>query len=567
MAVSESAERGSDRDEGSSPSEPPPTLRPLAAALTVYLVLGGLAALGNLGQVNPDGLSYLRLAACLAEGAPSASVSGYWSPLLIWSLAPLLAFGVKPLIAARVVLLVWGALGVVASRQLALQFRLPAWPRALALCAIAVALADLATRVITPDVVIGSCLLAYAAAVSHPKLLEGRRACVACALGGLAFFAKSYALPFVLVHFPLSVYLRYRERRSASPPEQRLPLRQKALRAGAWGIATFFLVLAPWVAVLSWKHSRLTWSTVGSLAHAAAGPGNAPGTVTHPLRGLRDPPSPHLSIWERPELLPYPKWSPLASSANALHQVRVVLANLGWSVRIIASWDALFLGPAFLLLGIGLSICGRSNPELRWLGIWLLGTFVIYCGGYLLVYVDERYLSCFLLPLTVLWAFRWCRELTPEATPPQQTSTHARRLALAVLCGAFAFYPTTRLVRRSLSDRPGEVGRRRVVRYLESIPWEGSFAILISPSQDAEGDGWNEDYWREGQRISFFLQRPFAGADLRGAVEAPDLDRVPVQAVLHYAGAGAPELELGRGWGAQGAFAIPGGRLEVWVRR
>ncbi|MCA8922140.1 MAG: hypothetical protein KDD82_10050 [Planctomycetes bacterium] len=569
------APQPTDRDPPPPAGPARPTLRPLAAALALYLVVGALAAWGNRDQVNPDGLSYLQLATCLAQGTPSASVSGYWSPLLIWSLAPLLALGVSPLIAARVTLLLWGALGLVATRQLALRFELPPWPRAVALGCCALALADLTTRVITPDVVIGSCLLAYAAQVTAPALLEGRRSCVACALGGLAFLAKSYALPFVVLHFPLTVYLRYRQRRGRLPAEQHPALRRRALRAAGLGFAALLLVVGPWVATLSWKHSRLTWSTVGPLAYAAAGPGNEPGTVTHPLLGVRAIPSPHLSIWERPELMPYPAWSPLASTANALHQARIVKANLWWTCRILASWDPLYLGPCFLLLGTAFVIARRPWPSrweraLEWLATWTLGTCALYCAGYLLVYVDERYLSCFLLPLTVLWVLRCVHELCEawrRAPDPAPRARRAWPLALAAVFVAFSFYPASRLARRATQGSSGSVARQRLLSYLDAIGWEGAFAVLHSPGPASSAGGSTEDLWREGQRISFLLQRPFAGADLSAAVEARELDLAAVNAVLHYASAGSPPLELDAGWGLAGTLAYSGGRLEVWVRR
>jgi hypothetical protein len=54
-------------------------------------------------QINPDGISYLAIAQRYLADDFSGAVNTYWSPLFSWLLTPLLALGIEPLLACKVV--------------------------------------------------------------------------------------------------------------------------------------------------------------------------------------------------------------------------------------------------------------------------------------------------------------------------------------------------------------------------------------------------------------------------------------------------------------------------------
>src|SRR4051812_44060233 len=83
-------------------------LRVLAAPLLMYSVLAGSVLPRQLDRMNPDAVAYVRRALYLSQGDFKSSVSGYWSPMISWSIAPLLKMGVDGLHAARFVLFGWG---------------------------------------------------------------------------------------------------------------------------------------------------------------------------------------------------------------------------------------------------------------------------------------------------------------------------------------------------------------------------------------------------------------------------------------------------------------------------
>lgn len=550
---------------------------PCALGLSLLLLLGGLAAWGARTQVNPDAICYLQLASFLRDGDVAASISGYWSPLFIWSVVPFLAMGVEQLLAARLALVLWGVVGVVASDRLAARLGLAPAPRAAALVVVALTLADLATKVITPDVVVGSCLLAYAACVTHPDLLRRRRlAALAGAWAGLAYLAKSYALPFALAHVLLTAALRWRAH-ADDPPGG--PRRRDLVATVAVAVGALLLVALPWIGALSLRHGRPTWTTVGPIAHASAGPHAAPGTVHHPLDELRAPAPPHRSVWETPEVLPYPEdWSALGSRANALHQLRIVTTNAWKVLRLVSSWDLVGLTPVLAAGPLLVLLMGRRRlrelppPLLEWCA-WFPATFAVYAGGYVLVYVEDRYLRPFLLPLLVLLVAGGAGALRDALRSRSRRAWPALAL-LAIFCVLCAVRPARALGARAFGSQATVEIHEGIRRGLTGAAPPGPVALLCH-----QGGRRYLGTWFNGQEFAFYLDRTFVGVchrvdppDATGCPTAPSspeaLDALHVATLLAVR-PGNTEVAAVPGWVLRTTVPIADGTmvLDLLVRR
>ncbi len=370
----------------------------LLVPLAVY---GGLVSFTDMifrDQLNPDGVSYIGIARLVAEGRWMDSVSGYWSPLLSWSIAPLLRLGVDSLYAARICLALWGVVllfgwhFLLQSRSLFNQFT-----HCAALCLIAMSAVRWATVLVAPDIVLAACLTFYWTAVLSVRLFERKRcALVTGVFGGIAFLAKSYALPFFLIHFSVTVILRWRL--SESPLSG-----SRATRTWLLGLFGFLLVAGPWIGILSWKYEEFTYSHAASVAHAVVGPNDMP--RNHPFNRLYSPAEGRMHIWETPELMEYNEWSPFESHEYFMHQVRHTLLS---SLRLLANlgtFDLFFFSIPSLLLA-PLLVNPRQDSEHAVWTHWVPITIVIYTAGFTLVYNEARYLKSVLWPLTcvyVLW--------------------------------------------------------------------------------------------------------------------------------------------------------------------
>ncbi|MGA2499370.1 MAG: hypothetical protein ABSH20_16645, partial [Tepidisphaeraceae bacterium] len=361
--------------------------------LLVYVAVAIPLYLAYCDMVNPDGFCYARRAAYLARGQWWASISGYWSPLICWCMAPLLRCGMDGVHAARVVLGLGGA-GLVLAFGWMLRAVLE-WHWGLRLAAaslLAPAAAAMAMRQISPDTLLGAVLMGYLALAGRRDLLERRWIAVGAGLlGGLAYLAKAYAFPFVLVHLPLTIaMLAWMLRRQG-----RFHTGRNAMVSITLALAGFALLAGPWVAVLSWRYGQLTISTSGARAHAQVGPGDA-GSAWDWNRPVPDP---YIIPPENHEFLRCAFWSPFSSRQAWSHQLHVVRNNaqtLDRTFRLYAPVGLALAGIALLPLTMWLQPRGR-----RWQGIWLGLTLALYCAGYLPVYFHPRYIHNTAFPLSL----------------------------------------------------------------------------------------------------------------------------------------------------------------------
>jgi MFS family permease len=305
------------------------------------VLLGQLILLAALGwyfqaALNPDGVAYLRLAQYYAEGNFELAISGYWGPLLSWLLALGLKCGLSPLIAARVVMaasalvFTWGAYRIYRAVPL------PRGWRGRGLMVAAFASSWWSVQFITPDLLLsGVWLLVLSQLLSSDWATCWRRAIIVGGLWGVAYLVKAIALPLAVL---MLLVFGFRALQS-SPQDRRMILRSLACSALALAI-----VALPWIAVLSFKYERLTFSTTPPITHTLTGPPDV--DRYHPFaRHFHMPESGRVTSWEEPSLMKYQNWSPLENSAYFRHQVRVVLRNL---VTLGVLWSSLNLAAVSL---------------------------------------------------------------------------------------------------------------------------------------------------------------------------------------------------------------------------
>lgn len=363
----------------------------------IYLLVAGLGAWAQREQMNGDGVAYLRHALYLSEGRWADSVSGYWSPLLIWSMAPLIGLGMDGVYAGHLAMVIWGLVLLGASYFFLGRFtRLSARWATAAMVLLALKYGVLVAGLLTPDIGFAALLLIYGGLSLDAKLLTRPSwSWVAGALGGLAYLAKSYGLPFFLSHFTLMIASHYWLNRRTSSFRQMLV-------AWAIGIVGFLLIAGPWIGVLSVKHGRPTFSTVAKVAHSVGGPSDMP--RAHPTDELRAVPAGRITVWEVPHTLPYNHWSPLASRSYFIHQLKVVWSNLLKICATLTAFDLLHLFPAaFVLLPLAFLAQGNLKPLPRTIWLWL--TVGLYLGGFLPIFYEGRYIYPFVWPLCALYLF------------------------------------------------------------------------------------------------------------------------------------------------------------------
>ena len=372
----------------------------LALGLVVHAARMLPLAMAYRDRINPDAVSYIQQASYLSQGNIWKSFSGYWSPLLSWCIAPLMALGMDGLHAAHMVMAIWGGLLVAASFLLIRRMTALGPPA----CLLALLLiGDGALRwgvALFPDGIMAACLLACCAFLAGPNLLGDRRSLFrAGLLGGMAYLAKSYALPFFLALLPLTIAFRMHAGEKQSPAPGRSPC-GSFFHALAPGLLGFLILAGPWMTILSLKVGKPTFSLVGGINHAIVGPPDM--ERAHPNTDrLWTPPPGRISIWEVPETMTYNRWSPLASRPYLQHQIGLVGNNIGQIFKQIRRFDFLGLSLLFVILGpVLLGYMGQRQAA--WTALWGLSVATLFASGFTLLFFSYRYTNPFLRPFCLI---------------------------------------------------------------------------------------------------------------------------------------------------------------------
>jgi hypothetical protein len=328
--------------------------------------------------IGPDAISYISIAQHYARGEWSEAFNPYWSPLLSWLIAPLLALHVPGLLAAKIVCILSGLGALWSLARLVRVVGLSRLLGAALLYAAAVMLSSFALVWITPDLLSAAIVLYYFSVLFSPRYLDGRKAGLLCGLiGVIAYLSKAYNFYFFLAHFTIVSLILWARSRG---PEHR-----RAFRHFAAGLIVFVIGCAPWIAIVTVRAHTLTVGDAGEWNLRLVGP-NSPGFPQ--FYHLIPPSSPHaLSMWENPSPSMLPRWNPFASVGNLRHEARLIATNLRGILEILNhaslfAFTALF---AYFIWGLSRPTAGRS------LWLLMLTSIAILPAGYVLVTLRDRY--------------------------------------------------------------------------------------------------------------------------------------------------------------------------------
>jgi hypothetical protein len=376
-------------------SSPASEHRLLAFALLAYAFAAGLLSYLQAGYLNTDYIAYSGIARTLLID-PAASVSSYWSPMISWAVAPLLALGVDDLGAGRAVLVTAGFGYIAAVYVLARRLHPETGPTRRLFLTAALGCAVLHAAVwsaflLDPDLIGAAFLYGCLASLFHPQLgSHWWRAFVVGIAAGLAYLGKAFMLPFLAASLPVAVLLAPRWRNEGAAP------RSVFWRTAPWVALGALLVAGPWIAVLSAHCGHATFSTAGPANHANLGPAN------WRLDPLWRPPLEAGYIYE-----PHygPDWSPLASWQGFLHQAHITISNVLRGLTHLAGWVLMVI--AAMVLRAFARRTGVVPPLGRRLSAILIvfaTAFSIYLAGYAWIDVERRYVVPALGPLLCLAA-------------------------------------------------------------------------------------------------------------------------------------------------------------------
>ena len=142
-------------------------------------------------------------------------------------------------------------------------------------------------------------------------------------VGGFAYLAGHYALPFFLAHFPAMLLARGYLNRDKGFPWKRISV------SWASGITGFILITSVWTGIVSVSNGKLMIGSSGGAAHAVMGPKDVDRRHPFFVGGLFKPKNDYaVHVFEDPSDVEFKTWSPFESKEYFIHQLRVIKANI-----------------------------------------------------------------------------------------------------------------------------------------------------------------------------------------------------------------------------------------------
>jgi len=490
---------------GTHPSEAA-AVRSRRAAVVLAIALGllyaGLVAIGAVlhsDMIDMDGVVYVRYAQYIARGDFGSSVSGSWNPVISWSIAPFIRLGMDGLYAGRVALAIWG-LAVLAGFSFLMRRFVPLAPgwRAAVLALVVLNTVHWSIGRINADTILAAVLLTYFGLVLGPGLLTSRRAPLLAGMaGGAAYLCKYYALPFFVVHFPMTLLLTAVIRPNQDTGDAAPSFRRQARRLlSSWmiGLCGFGAVAAPWIATISKKYDRLLFTThARALAHAEQG-------KRRWIDGLWTPIPPHLTFCEVRETMKGEYVSLAGAPRHFLREkAAVVTANGRVLYEMFRSFDQIGLSFAAMLLLLPAAFLMRANRAELFRLLWLAGTVLLYGSGYLLSHVEARFFEPFMFPLFLLLSVQIAL-LLPRVIGRKAggaVSKERQRIAVALAILVLVSFGTNRALLLCTDLRAGNpTGYRQLAARLKHSGFAGPLA---------------SNSWVDGLYVAFHMDTPFLG--------------------------------------------------------
>jgi hypothetical protein len=342
-------------------------------------------------RLTADATIYLDLAEKYLSGDFHDAINGYWGPMLTWLFIPFLYFGTGQLFAINALNLIVGLFTIFGVWKLSYRFEISEKIRSAVLVAL-LPIMLLFSLVEIFDLLLVCFIIYYLNVIFSNEYQNRISGGILCGVfGALAYFSKSFAFPFFIVHFLIMNVLHFI--RCSSKTEKQMVVRNAAV-----GFIVFAIIAAPWITAISVKYGHFTFSNTGKGNFASIGPENPETGLERGViifhKGLFAPPNETAtSIWEDPSYIwkDVVSWSPLDSSLHFKHFVKNIVRNAFDTLTIYESFSRLAL--AVVAAYIFLVIPGTFNIHmLRADRLYSFLTVAIYSGGYLPFHLEHRYL-------------------------------------------------------------------------------------------------------------------------------------------------------------------------------
>jgi len=379
--------------------------------------------------IDPDLTSYISVAQEYLEGDYTHAINGHWSPLASWLALPLLSMKIRPVLAFAFVAIAVGGFTLAGINLLMHSIGVRDGIRFLYTLSLSPLIAFYALTEGDPDLLSLCVLLFYLYVMTREDFKTNKtRGFVAGLLGAIAYLSKSYNFYFFLLHFTCFNFLYWRN----SPDKSQ---RKTVLINAFSGVLVFILISGVWIGLLTYKYHTVTVSTAGEYNFSFIRPGS-PGHMVD-TDGLMTPPNQTaFSAWEDPTYIKKVRWSPFESGRDFLYLMKNTAKNTETYLIYLKRKPVIFFTIIFFIVIL---------IPFRWKALddkpfYLFLTTILQPLGYLILYVEERYVWIDFILLYILSAY-----IIDNILIKMDLIKIRKVAAVSIICGYIALWPIASL--------------------------------------------------------------------------------------------------------------------------
>ncbi len=358
--------------------------------LAIYTFLFFILFAGYRYVIDPDATGYFSVAEQLAKGNFHNSINGIWSPLGSWLLTPFIKLNFDEILSAKYLNGFYGFLSVAAFFYLLKKIKPDFFIATAAMSGAVLLILHFTFYRLFGDLLEVLCLLVYLNIICSKEFGTNYKGVVSAALvGGIAFYAKSYAFYFVLIHLPIAIYLSGCKNLNTKAS---LSFLKKTFTA------IFILCLAAgfWIAALNLKYGHFVLgrqNITGSLSPTY----NQPRVIFYP--------PPFAGAYSIFDDISYEKFNNITPFTNArifIGQLKLIAFNALKTIEHFNNFSFAFLivfvTSIFLIASRFKTFSNQKNM------ITLLSFIIIWPSGFLFFHSEPRYLWIVSLSVLILAA-------------------------------------------------------------------------------------------------------------------------------------------------------------------
>lgn len=467
------------------------------AVIAVYSVL--CITRHQYTRFTADSMLYFSIANKYLAGDLQNAINGYWGPLLAWLLIPFLYLGASDVFTINSLDLIIGILTFIGVWKL--SRRLEVSDNIMGILLISLMPIVLKFSLVQPmDFLLVCILIFYLSAIFDPEYHKSvTSGLISGSLGALAYFTKSYAFPFFILHFFIMNILHYFKSTVESD-------RKRVLRNAFAGFLLFFLISGAWIMAISDKYGHITFSTMRDTNFNAPGPDDMGGGLEFGVpvfsEGFFEPPNETaFVVWEDPSYLRGKPWSALQSTRHFKHFIRLTLKNISDGLKIFESFStfSIVIIVAYILL-----YCVGPKEKLLSNGTLLypLFTILLFSGGYVLFHFEERYVWLSNILLLLMGGYL----LTILFQGDFFKSASRRNILIVFFVISFMFVPVKYVMQVSRGGMDTEM-------YLVSTDLK---KYGISGNIASNREMFSHDAWHKTFRLAYWLNSRYYGQAREG---------------------------------------------------